>query len=258
MGACMSIQLNKGDCLGDNGMKTIADKTIDMICADLPYGITGNRWDNALNLEGVFAEYMRIIKDNGCIALFSCQPFTTDLINAGREWFRYELIWDKKVGTDFFNANRKPLRSHENILIFWKQQPKYNPQMEEGKPYQKKSYPDKVEVVSSIGEHNKFRRLYIERINTGTRFPKTIISFAKEQGLHTTQKPVKLLEWLIQTYTDEGELVLDNTMGSGSCAVACKNTNRRFVGWELDEKIFETANCRVLDCLTNEVKDKGD
>jgi site-specific DNA-methyltransferase (adenine-specific) len=110
-----AIQLHHGDCLGENGMKTLADKSIDMILCDLPYGITTHHWDKGLDLEAVFKEYMRVIKDNGAIVLFGCQPFTTDLINVGRKWFRYELIWSKSFGSDFLNANRKPMKSHENL-----------------------------------------------------------------------------------------------------------------------------------------------
>jgi len=236
-----NIKLYNDDCMV--GMKSLADESIDMICADLPYGLTGNKWDIPLDLTALFKEYMRIIKDNGCIALFSCQPFTTDVINAGRKWFRYEIIWEKSNGTDFFNVKKKPLRSHENILIFYKNQPKYNPQMEKGKPY-KKVHDTEKEGLSTTGYIFKRRG---EVNNTGTRFPKTILKFAREQGKHTTQKPVPLLEWFIKTYTDEGELVLDNTMGSGTCGVACVNLHRRFIGWELDTKIFEVADKRIKD-----------
>lgn len=235
------IKLHKGDCLGDEGIKIIADKSVDMVCCDLPYGITYNKWDKALNLNDLFAEYMRIIKDNGCIALFSCQPFTTDLINAGRKWFKYEIIWDKNHGTDFLKCNRKPLRSHENILIFGNKIPKYNPQMEEGKPY-KTNKEGKKEYV--IHMNYKLKRNSTED-NTGTRFPKTILKFSRELGKHNTQKPVPLLERLIKTYTDENDLVIDNTFGSGSCAIACVNLKRKFIGWELDDKIYETAVKRV-------------
>jgi site-specific DNA-methyltransferase (adenine-specific) len=239
-----NITLHNGDCI--EGMKKIASKSIDMINCDLPYALTDNHWDKPLDLNEVFKEYIRVIKDNGCIALFSCQPFTTDLINAGRKWFRYEIIWDKNIGTDFFNAKVKPLRSHENILIFYKKKPVYNPQKEQGKPYKKREAEECF--FSTIGKN--FKRTG-EANTDGLRYPKTVLRYAKEQGKHTTQKPVPLVEWLIKTYTNEGDLVLDNTMGSGTCGVACINLNRRFIGWELDPEIFKVAEKRVNDAIEN-------
>lgn len=226
------------DCLGDLGMKQIEPKSIDMILCDPPYAITANNWDKGLNLEMLFKEFDRVIKDNGAIVLFGNQPFTTDLINAYRKNFRYSLVWDKNLGTDFFNCNRKPLKSHEDILIFYKKQPTYNPQKEEGKPYKA----TRSGFVSSIGQ-----QLTKPTINEdGTRFPKSILRFSRETGKHTTQKPVKLCEWLIKTYTNEGETVLDATMGSGTTGVACMNTNRQFVGYETDKDYFKTACERIF------------
>jgi site-specific DNA-methyltransferase (adenine-specific) len=236
----MLITLNQGDCLGEDGMKTLANRSVDMICCDLPYGITDNPWDSVLDLSKLFAEYLRIIKDDGAIVLFSCQPFTTDLMNVGRKYFRYELIWSKSKGTDFFNSKKKPLRSHENILVFSKKGTVYNPQMTEGKPYTRK--PSDGTFVSSI---NKTLKWVGFDNPTGLRFPKTVLEFKREQGKHTTQKPVPLIEWLVKTYTNEGDLVVDNTMGSGTCAVACINNDRKFIGWEFDEKIYGVAKARV-------------
>jgi site-specific DNA-methyltransferase (adenine-specific) len=252
----VDITLNHGDCMV--GMKELKDKSVDMVCCDLPYGITGNKWDSVLDLDAVFKEYIRIIKDDGAIVLFSCQPFTTDLINAGRKWFRYEIIWDKNIGSDFFNVHRKPLRSHENILVFSKKNTKYNPQMEQGKPYKRKQEPNKKEVISSLGEGRKFRRRVVDVCNNGTRFPKTVLKFKKESGFHTTQKSVPLLEWLVKTYTNDDDLVVDNTMGSGSCAIACLNTKRRFVGWELDENIYKTAVLRKEEHVKKIERNRGD
>ena len=237
----MDIQLHLGDCLGENGMRTLADKSVDMILADLPFSITINQWDTKIDLEAVFKEYMRVIKDNGVIVLFGVQPFTTDLINAGRKWFRYSLVWEKSRRSDFFNANRKPLRIHEDIVIFYKKSPIYNPQKYQGKPYDwikgyggKKTNNQGLSVAK--GEPNK----------DGLRFPISIIRIPSVQHpKHPTQKPVPLLEWLIKTYTNETELVLDNTFGSGSTAVACKNTNRRFVGWETEKSYFDVAKERL-------------
>ena len=236
----MDITLNQGDCLGEDGLKTLADNSIDMICCDLPYGITDNPWDTVLDLGKLFAEYIRIIKDNGAIVLFSCQPFATDLINAGRKYFRYELIWKKSKGTDFFNCNHKPLRSHENILVFSKKKTVYNPQKTQGEPYRYKS--GGILFCATI---DKFLNRSTKGNPEGLRFPKTVLEFSSQQGKHTTQKPVPLIEWLVKTYTNEGDLVLDNTMGSGTCAIACINNDRRFIGWEFDEKIYGVAKERV-------------
>lgn len=240
----MKVSLNQGDCLGKDGLSTLADKSVDMICCDPPYGITGNAWDKALDWNKMFEEYLRIIKDNGAIVLFSCQPFTTDLMNVGRKYFRYELIWKKDKGTDFLNAKLKPLRSHENILVFSKKKTVYNPQMTQGKPYNRRKEAQKY--YSTIGRSLTFGGGYNP---SGLRFPKTVLEFSSQQGKHTTQKPLPLLEWVIKTYTNEGDLVLDNCMGSGTCAVACVLTDRNFIGWEFDEKIFNVAKERVEDAL---------
>lgn len=245
----MEITLNHGDCLGEDGLRTLTDKSVDMICCDPPYGMTDNPWDSVLDLSKLFAEYLRIIKDDGAIVLFSCQPFTTDLINAGRKYFRYELIWKKNKGTDFFNCNKKPLRCHENILVFSKKKTVYNPQKIQGEPYTQR--PSGNLFFSTIGkafQHKGNANL------SGLRFPKTVLEFKVEQGKHTTQKPVPLIEWLVKTYTNEGDLVVDNTMGSGTCAVACINNDRRFIGWEFDEKIYGVAKERVDEAM----KKKGE
>ena len=239
------MEIHYGDCLCPiNGLSTIADKSIDMILCDLPYGTTANKWDKELNLEALFKEYNRIIKDNGAIVLFGSQPFTTDLINANRKYFRYELILDKTLGTNFLLANKRPLKRHENILIFYKKQPVYNPQKTEGKPYKRpQTRSAKNTFVSFIGS-----KVYADLDNkTGLRHPTSILNFIRETGLHSTQKPVALCEWLINTYTNKGDLVLDNCMGSGTTAIACLNTERRFIGWEKDEHYYEVAFNRIFD-----------
>lgn len=234
------MDLRLGNCLDTEiGLSTIKDKSIDMILCDLPYGITDNKWDNTLNVNYLFEQYNRIIKDNGVIALFAVQPFATDLINAYRKNFRYEIIWDKHNGTDFFNCRKKPIRNHENILIFYKKQPTYNPQKTKADKIHNKidrirNEPDKC----SNWDHFK---IIDRKADTGTRYPKTILKITRQMGLHPTQKPVALCEWLIKTYTNENELVLDNTFGSGTTAVACKNTNRKFIGYEINEDYYKKA-----------------
>ena len=232
------IDLKCGDCL--ELMKDIPDKSIDMILCDLPYGTTKNKWDSIIPLEELWMQYKRIIKDDGAIALFSQMPFTASLVNSNIKMFRYEWIWEKDNGTGFLNANKMPLKIHENIEIFYKKTPVYNPQMRTGfKPY-------KTFTGRKTTNYGDFDR--VETKSSGERYPIDIIKFKKDSGLHPTQKPVALLEYLIKTYTNEGATVLDNCMGSGSTGVACVNTNRNFIGIELDEKYFNIAKERIEKC----------
>lgn len=234
------MKLLNGDCL--ELMKDIPDKSVDMILCDLPYGTTRNKWDCIVPLDRLWEQYKRIIKDNGAIVLFSAEPFTSLLITSNMQWFRYDLIWAKTQGSDFLNANRKPLRSHENICVFYKKQPTYNPQKTEGKPYKAKS----GETTSS--NFGKFNGNHHTENKDGKRCPLTVLSFSGEHNKgkqHPTQKPIDLLEWIIKTYTNAEETVLDNCMGVGSCGVACVNTNRDFIGIELDENYFNIAKKRI-------------
>ena len=230
------FKLFKGDCL--EIMKDIPDKGVDMILCDLPYGKTRNKWDSIISLDKLWEQYNRIIKDNGAIALFAQTPFDKVLGASNLKMLKYEWIWEKEQGTGFLNAKKMPLKNHENILIFYKKPPIYNPQMEKGKPY--------------TLERNTFTVNYGKQVdmvrteNTGERYPLTILKFKRDkEKLHPTQKPVALLEYLIKTYTNEGEIVLDNCMGSGSTGVACLNTNRKFMGIEKDDKYFDIACNRI-------------
>ena len=230
--------LQQGDCL--ELMKDIPDKSIDLILCDLPYGTTANKWDIVIPFDKLWAQYNRIIKDNAAIILFSQMPFGANLIMSNPKMFRYEWIWEKDNGTGFLNAKKMPLKKHENILVFYKHLPTYNPQMREGfKPY----YNDKSD--SSISSTNYRPLKGTISSSDGTRYPIDMIKFNRDRGLHPTQKPVALLEYLIKTYTNEGDVVLDNCMGSGSTGVACQNTNREFIGMELDEKYFQIACDRL-------------
>lgn len=234
------IELWHGDCLGL--MKDIPDKSVDMILCDLPYGTTQNKWDSVIPFELLWCQYRRIIKDNGAICLFGQGLFTANLICSNKEMYRYDLIWEKTKAGGFLNARRMPLQAHENISVFYKKLPVYNPQMEAGKPYIKKA------VTNGDGKnYGKFDRVGEIAVNEGTRFPRSVIKISNDnhKSLHPTQKPVELLEWLIRTYTNENETILDNCMGSGSTGVACVNTNRRFLGIELDNTYFEIAKKRI-------------
>ena len=234
------IDIKQGDCL--ELMKDIPDESIDMILCDLPYGTTKNKWDSVIPLNKLWKSYERIIKDNGAIVLFSQMPFSAELVHSNLKLFKYEWIWQKDNGTGFLNAKKMPLKIHENILVFYKKLPLYNPQMRTGfKPY-------KCKQGRHSTNYGAYEQGHITESN-GERYPIDIIKFKKDNGLHPTQKPVELLEYLIKTYTNENETVLDNCMGSGSTGVACVNTNRNFIGYELDEKYFEIAEKRINECI---------
>ena len=228
------IKLLQGDCL--ELMKNIKDKSIDMILCDLPYGTTHCKWDTVIQFESLWKQYNRIIKDNGAICLFSQMPFSAILISSNFKMYRYEWIWKKSTRTGFLNAKKMPLKVHENIEVFYKKPPTYNPQFTQGKPYKTKK-----SSLSPI--YNDM--LLVETVSDGRRYPIDVLEFNSEWGLHPTQKPVALLEYLIKTYTNEGETVLDNCMGSGSTGVASIHTNRNFIGIELDKDYFDIAKKRI-------------
>lgn len=235
------IQLLQGDCL--ELMKEIPDGSVDMVLADPPFGTTRNRWDTVIPFEPLWEQYRRICKPNAAIVLFSQMPFSAALVSSNPKKFRYEIIWQKSQGTGHFNANRMPLKIHENILVFYRSLPTYNPQKTTGAKHYK--------VKHHKGSSNYGKQRECETVNTdGTRYPLDVVHFpacntSAEKPIHPTQKPVPLLEYLIRTYTNEGETVLDNCMGSGSTGVACVNTGRNFIGIELDPGYFETAKRRI-------------
>lgn len=246
------LELNKiynEDCL--EGMKRIPDKSVDMILCDLPYGTTANKWDFIIPLELLWEQYERIIKDNGAIVLTASQPFTTELINSNRKLFKYEWIWVKNTGLGFQHSKNMPLKRHENVVVFSKgsmghksllgdKRMEYNPQGV--------IYTDEIGRVtpSKHGRNLGARPAQVGReYKKAKNFPTTILEFKNDGKLHPTQKPVALFEYLIKTYTNEGETVLDNCMGSGTTAVACINTNRNFIGFELDETYYKLAIERI-------------
>jgi site-specific DNA-methyltransferase (adenine-specific) len=238
------INLMQGDCL--ELMKDIPDKSIDMILCDLPYGTTMNKWDSVIDFDELWTAYKRIIKNNGAIVLFGQGLFTAELACSNKEMFRYRLVWEKTKAGGFLNARRMPLQAHEDISVFYKKLPTYNPQMEAGKPYVKRAVTN-----GDGGCYGKFDRVGQTNINNGTRFPRSVLRFSNDNhnSIHKTQKPVQLLEYLIRTYTNEGETVLDNCMGSGSTGVACVNLNRNFIGIELDEGYFNIAKKRIEEAV---------
>ena len=239
-----NIQLFCGDCL--ELMKDIPDGSIDMILCDLPYGTTACKWDTIIPFEPLWEQYKRIIKDNGAIVLFGSEPFSTELRHSNLKMFKYDWIWDKVNAFGFLDCKYRPMKSHEIISVFSKggcsngsKIPlKYNPQ---GLVYRTKQMKNKLK--SELLHSNPSKENYT---SVATNYPKTIISFKKDNGgFHPTQKPVALLEYLIKTYTNEGETVLDNCMGSGSTGVACINTGRKFIGMEMETKYFEIAKQRI-------------
>ena len=236
------IELNKiynEDCL--EGMKRIPDGSVDMILCDLPYGTTACKWDEIIPFEPLWEQYERVIKDNGAIVLTSDEPFTSQLINSNIEKFRYKWIWKKSYSTGFMNANKMPLKNVEDVLVFYKKLPTYNPQglIEVNKKQVRKR--DKGTTI-----YNDMGLKEGEYTQRFTNYPKQVIETTKkEKTYHPTQKPVALFEYLIKTYTNEGETVLDNCMGSGTTAIACLNTNRNFIGFELDKGYFDVATKRI-------------
>ena len=230
-----------GDCLIE--MKNIQDKSIDMILCDLPYGMTKNAWDVVIPFDKLWSEYSRIIKDNGAIVLFGSQPFTSIMITTNLKMFRYCLVWEKNKFSDFLNSKRKPMKTNEDIAVFYKKQPIYNPQYWYSTPYTRWNTQTAVDKQSNYGTH---KENYVQ--SDGKRLPTTVLKFNRvERPQHPTQKPTDLLEWLIKTYTNENDLVLDNCMGVGSTGVSCKNIKRRFLGIELENKYYEIAKKYILD-----------
>lgn len=218
------------DCF--NIFPQIESGSVDMILCDLPYGTTQCKWDSILPLDKLWKEYNRIIKKNGAIVLFSSQPFTSVLINSNIKNFKYTWVWEKSKATNYLNAKKQPLRASEDICVFYQKQPTYNPQMTEGKPYNKGTALRETEVYGS--------QVAVEVKSDGARYPRNVIYFktAESEGkvVHPTQKPIALLEYLIQTYSNEGEIILDNTAGSFSTAVAATKLNRKWIGIEQEEE----------------------
>ena len=242
--------IKRGDCL--ELMKELPDKSIDMILCDLPYTETGNKWDKGFPLESVCKEYRRLIKEDGAIVLTGTFRFGVQLYNLMPDLYKYDWVWEKDNGTNAPNVNYQPFRVHENVYIFGKGRVtngkrtpmKYFPQKTDGKPYCQKSGRMSENWKGGLGT------VITENLD-GKRHPKTIQKFTRDKGgFHPTQKPVALLEYLIRTYTNEGDIVLDNCMGSGSTCVAAINTKRHYIGYELDEKYFEVAQKRIEEAKT--------
>ena len=239
----MNNTIINGDCL--EAMKTIPDKDINLVVVDLPYGQTNRAWDICIDLNLMWIQLKRILKNNGQVVFFCTTKFGVSIINSNPSWFRYDLIWSKERSQGFLDANKKPLREHEMIYIFNNdKKPKgvkwtYNPQKTEGKPYKSKKG---IRKAVAYGDDTIKSPIN----NTGDRFPKSIQHFGYDkETIHPTQKPVALCEWLIKTYSNENENVLDFRMGSGTSIIACLNTDRNYIGVEKDKDIYKTAEKRI-------------
>lgn len=231
-----SNKVYQGDCL--ELMSHLDDKSIDMILCDLPYGMTQCKWDSIIPLDQLWNHYKRIIKPNGVVVLTGSQPFTSQLVMSNPRWFKYEIIWEKDNCTNYMNAKHIIMKVHENILVFYKNKPIYNPQM-----IYKGLY-----VRSNKGgreDSGVYKEILRTDYNSSYRYPRSVQRINSEKGLHPTQKPVKLFEWLIKTYTNEGMTVLDNCAGSGTTAIACLNTNRNYILMEQDASYVNICNERI-------------
>tara|TARA_R110000803_G_scaffold176057_1_gene238578 strand:- start:48 stop:785 length:738 start_codon:yes stop_codon:yes gene_type:complete len=243
------MDLYNDDCF--NIFPKIKDKSINLFLLDLPYGQTACKWDSVIDLDKMWVEVKRMMKPDGIIVFFCTAKFGNTIINSNPKWFKYDLIWKKSRKVGFLSANKMPLRQHENIYVFKDELGTYNPQKTEGKPY--KAFETKTN--KQIGEVYGGKSLHNE--NKGDRHPTSIIENTvleyntPAKSLHRTQKPVELCEWLIKTYTNEDDVVMDFTMGSGTTGIACCNTNREFIGVEMDKEIFEIAEKRILDHIIN-------
>lgn len=246
------MELNKiynMDCL--EGMKAIPDGSIDMILCDLPYGQTKNQWDKVIPLSDLWKEYLRVIKKNGAIVLFADGIFLADLMQSNRKMWRYNLVWDKILTSGFLNANRMPLRRHEYICVFYRSLPTYNPQMKKGV----KSHSKGTKKDLRNNNYGAFQFIDNSEVHGDLKFPTSIIQFQKphpSKSIHPTEKPIELFEYLIKTYTNAGEIVLDNCIGSGTTAVAAIRTGRQFIGFEISEEYCNIANQRTKNAYQEE------
>jgi len=233
--------IRHGDCL--EVMKGIPDNAVDMILCDLPYGTTQCKWDSVIPFEPLWEEYNRVCKRNAAMIFTAAQPFTSTLVTSNIKNFKYTWVWEKSKASGHLNAKRMPMRAHEDICVFYRKPPVYNPQMTQGQPYHKGTWQAK-NTPDVWGE----QRDYENKNDTGLRYPRTVQYFrtAESEGkLHPTQKPQALFEYLIRTYSQEGDVVLDSCIGSGTTAIAALSTGRKYIGIELEQKYFEITNDRI-------------
>ncbi|MDX7778325.1 site-specific DNA-methyltransferase [Aeromonas hydrophila] len=235
----MSLELLHGDCL--DLLPSLADGSIDMVLADPPYGTTQCKWDSIIDLQAMWRELERVCKPNAAIVMTAAQPFTAQLVCSNMGMFKYEIIWEKGNATGFLNAKKQPLRAHESVLVFYRQQPTYHPQMTSG-------HARKTAKRKTVNSECYGKALSLTEYDSTDRYPRSVQFFSsdKQRGsYHATQKPVALMEWLIRSFSNPGDVALDFCMGSGTTGVACMNTGRSFIGMENDRDIFEVAVSRL-------------
>jgi site-specific DNA-methyltransferase (adenine-specific) len=246
-------KLYNDDCL--EVMKELPENYIDMVFCDLPYGTTQNFWDNIIPFDELWEQYNRVVKDNGAIVLTAQQPFTSKLIVSNLSCFRYEWVWEKNKSTGHLNAKKMPMKSHENVCVFYKNLPTYNPQKTTGhKPFGAVKPKDNIPVPEVKRNYNHVRRQFGNDGKTTDRYPRSIQKFPvinndNKEKWHPTQKPVGMIEYFIKTYSNENDIILDNCMGSGSTGIACLNSNRKFVGIEIDKEYYEMAKSRIDESI---------
>lgn len=229
-----------GECI--KLMSEIKDNSVDLILCDLPYGTTQNKWDSVIPFEHLWANYWRVLKANGVVALTSAQPFTSALVMSQADHFKYQWVWEKTQAVGHLNAWRQPMRKHEDICIFYRKKPTYNPQITDKPKENIRKQTSRTRTTNNYGNH----RLDVHKCPPDKSMPSSVLKFANAQKtVHPTQKPVMLMEYLIKTYTNEGDVVLDNCMGSGTTGVACLKTDRYFIGIEMDQSYFSIAKDRI-------------
>lgn len=240
------MKLLHGDCL--NLLPSLPDNSVDMVLADPPYGTTQCKWDSVIDLSAMWRELERVCKHNAAIVMTAAQPFTAQLVCSNMSMFKYEIIWEKGNATGFLNAKKQPLRAHESVLVFYRQQPTYNPQMTSG-------HARKTAKRKTINSECYGKALALTEYDSTVRYPRSVQFFSsdKQRGsYHATQKPVALMEWLIRSFSNPGDVVLDFCMGSGTTGVGCINTGREFIGMEMDTAIFDVAQARISPLLNKE------
>lgn len=239
----MTYRLYQGDCL--DVLPTLDAGSVDAVICDLPYGTTACAWDTVIPFAPMWEQLKRIVKPSGAVVLFGSQPFTSALVMSNAGWFRYSLVWRKTLATNFMCLRGQPAKKHEDIAVFYRQQPTFNPQMQKGMPYTD----NRARADKKIGIHDTLTSLRKPIDNTGTRYPDTVVEFSNgnNETEHPTQKPLDLLRYLVRTYTNAGDTVLDFTMGSGTTGVACRMEGRNFIGIELDPHYYAIAERRIAN-----------